>query len=85
MHLSASMAAAALLSPGHSIAIPRIGFRDVGIDVNLESLGDAQVNVTVTNNADHDISVLKLNSFFDETPIQKVNVYKDGTFPDYSS
>ena len=75
------MAAAALLIPVHSVAIDRLrlGVRHAGIDVNLESLGDAQVKVTVTNNADHSISVLKLNSIFDESPIQKVHVYKDGS------
>ncbi|KAL1955650.1 hypothetical protein VTO42DRAFT_8195 [Malbranchea cinnamomea] len=69
--------AAVLLSPVYSAAIVPTGVRHRGIEVNLEALGNSQVRVTVSNNADHEISVLKMNSFFDESPIQKVNVYRD--------
>lgn len=78
---STLVAAATLLAPVFSHAIHHRHARSVaGLDVALASIGNTQVKVSVTNKADHEISVLNMNTFFDESPIQKVNVHKEGTF-----
>lgn len=75
---SVLFAAATLLAPVYSNAIIPMGRRETGLDVELASVANTKVKVSVTNSADHEINVLKANSFFDESPVQKVNVYNTG-------
>lgn len=79
MQLSSVLfAAAALLAPVYSSTIVPIGRRETGLNVELASVANTKVKVSVTNSADHEINVLKVNSFFDDSPVQKVNVHNKG-------
>lgn len=77
---SVLVAAATLLAPVFSHAIIPMGRRETGLDVELASVGATKVKVSVTNSADHEINVLKVNSFFDKSPVQKVNVRNTGMY-----
>jgi hypothetical protein len=42
------------------------------------SVGGTKVKVSVTNTADQEVNVLKVNSFFDESPVPMVTIRNTG-------
>lgn len=75
---SVLVAAAALLAPVYSSAIIPMGKRQEGLGVELASVGGTKLKVSVTNNAGRDVEILMMGSFFDESPVQHVNIYNTG-------
>jgi deuterolysin len=55
-----------------------LGRRATGLDVELASVGGTKVKVSVTNTANQEVNVLKVNSFFDESPVQMVTIRNTG-------
>jgi hypothetical protein len=77
---SVLVAAATLLAPVSAHAIIPLGRRATGLDVELASVGGTKIKVSVTNTADQEVNLLRVNSFFDESPVQVVNIHNTGMY-----
>lgn len=53
--------------------------RATGISVDLSTVGDTEVKAVLTNTGAESVSLLKFGTFMDPSPVQKVEVYKDGS------
>ncbi|EAS31870.3 metalloproteinase 8 [Coccidioides immitis RS] len=69
-------ALAALANPVLSLTIPQATGSE--LDVQLSAIGNTRIKAVITNKADRQLKLLKYNNFFDDGPIQKAGVFKDG-------
>ncbi|KAK2868043.1 hypothetical protein FQN49_003209 [Arthroderma sp. PD_2] len=77
MQLFAALAAlGALVAP--AAAYPSSHMNETLLDVQLSAVGNSMVKATITNNGHSAVNMLNLNTMMDQSPTQKVVVYKDG-------
>ena len=74
LSLLAISALAALLNPVNSYAVKR----DSDISVQLNAIGNSQVEAVVTNHAANDVSMFVGNNILDSAPVKKATVFKGG-------
>jgi len=78
MKISQGILAALVTSTG-AAALPFNRFTSP-LEVSLTALGNTQVKVTITNNANRTLNLLRHGTIFDENmPIEKVKVYANGS------
>lgn len=70
-------------SPVFSLAIDQLPKVDGDLQVKLSSAGNTLVKASITSKADQTVSLLHLSTLFDASPVQKVDIHKDGN-PLYS-
>jgi hypothetical protein len=64
---SVLVVATTLLAPVSAHVIIPLGHPATGLDVELASVGGAKIEVSVTNTADQEVNLLKVNAFFHES------------------
>ncbi|EAS31203.3 metalloproteinase 5 [Coccidioides immitis RS] len=80
MHFTSSLLAlVALTTQALAFPLNNLPKRDTGLAVKLSSIGNTRVKAVITNTADHEISFLKFNTFFDSSATRKVSIAKDGS------
>jgi deuterolysin len=69
------------------LAVPALGSpivpfnrRSTGLSVELSAVDDTQVKAVLTNTGAESVSLLNFGTFMDSKPVQKVDVYKNGSF-----
>ena len=68
-----SVAALATIASAASVDINK---RDTPLSIKLESVGNSEVKIAVTNNGEKALNLLSKGTFLDEvTPVEKVQVY----------
>lgn len=67
------LAALASLANAASVDLAK---RDSPLDVKLEVTGNTAVKAKITNNGSEALKVLKVGSFLDKVPVEKVSVFK---------
>ncbi|EEP78915.1 predicted protein [Uncinocarpus reesii 1704] len=76
---SSFLSVLALASQALAFPLNDLPTTDSGLEVKLTSVGNTRMKAVLTNTADHDLSFLKFNTFFDDAPTQKVRIAKDGS------
>ncbi|CAI6340145.1 unnamed protein product [Periconia digitata] len=66
---------AALVSLANAVSVD-LAKRDSPLDVKLEMTGNTAVKAKITNTGSEALKVLKVGSFLDSTPVEKVSVFQ---------
>jgi len=74
MKFQLSVAALAAVASAASVDVNK---RDTPLSIKLESVGNSEVKVAVTNNGEKALNLLSKGTFLDEVaPVEKVQLYK---------
>lgn len=55
-----------------------IARRDAPLNVQLEMISNTGVQATITNTGNEDLKIFKTGTFLDNSPVEKVQVFKGG-------
>ena len=73
MKFQLSVAALAAVASAASVDVNK---RDTPLSIRLESVGNSEVKIAVTNNGEKALNLLSKGTFLDEVaPVEKVQVY----------
>lgn len=73
MKFQLSVAALAAVASAASVDVNK---RDTPLSIKLESVGNSEVKIAVTNNGEKPLNLLSKGTFLDEVaPVEKVQVY----------
>lgn len=76
MKFQLSVAALAAVASAASVDVNK---RDTPLSIKLESVGNSEVKIAVTNNGEKALNLLSKGTFLDEVaPVEKVQVYSAG-------